>query len=376
MTELRTRSSPTINETISLLLQRDLVSSEEVILGALRIVASTSRNRHVRIESAPTGFFVKYPEHLSPGSLGTTTNEARFLQVASRLDDRYRARLPRFVLYENEAHLLIVELLRSHRTFALHCSEHDYPQFPLGLCGRIGEALAELHVLLAADLAHFSQLSLKSTPPWASEIHRPALSNLGLVSSATLDVIRIVQQSPVIPEALGRFPRLWKPACVIHGDVKADNILIDAVEGDVPNVRLVDWEMVQVGDPLWDAAGFIQELLLLWIKHLPYGPDGDVEIALTGAKLPLVVIQAAIRRFWAEYTRGQGPRRTPTDHATHVVAHFVGVRLVQTAYEMTVHRPEIPAAVRFILQLSENILSDARSAATDILNIDVTDAAL
>ena len=44
--------------------------------------------------------------------------------------------------------------------------------------------------------------------------------------------------------------------CVIHGDFRTDNLLIDALNGGVP-LAVVDWQNVAVGCPMFDVAYFL-----------------------------------------------------------------------------------------------------------------------
>ena len=54
--------------------------------------------------------------------------------------------------------------------------------------------------------------------------------------------------------------RFWHQQCLIHGDIKFSNIL--APEARNP-IQIIDWELLSLGDPLWDIAGFAASLLLI-----------------------------------------------------------------------------------------------------------------
>ncbi len=62
-----------------------------------------------------------------------------------------------------------------------------------------------------------------------------------------------VAADDVLGPALTRARRAWRPDCLVHGDVKWDNCLVEqAVDG--PHVVLIDWELSGLGDPAWDVA--------------------------------------------------------------------------------------------------------------------------
>jgi hypothetical protein len=121
---------------------------------------------------------------------------------------------------------------------------------------------------------------------------------------------------PVLIPALRQSAARWLPSVVIHGDLKADNCVLDPAPGaEGHRARLVDWEFAGLGDPAWDLGSMIAEHLVL----------GDGAVAGGPAVLP------AVRSFLANYRRGGDlPFEAPL--ASRVVGCTVG-RLVAIAYE-------------------------------------------
>ena len=108
----------------------------------------------------------------------------------------------------------------------------------------------------------------------------------------------------------------WAPTAVIHGDLKADNCVLEPAPGaQGDRARIVDWEFGGLGDPAWDVGSMFAEHLLL----------GDGAVAGGPAVLP------ALRAFLAGYRLGGGP---PVEGAvaSRVVRSAVG-RLAAIAYE-------------------------------------------
>jgi Ser/Thr protein kinase RdoA (MazF antagonist) len=48
----------------------------------------------------------------------------------------------------------------------------------------------------------------------------------------------------------------WRTRCLIHGDLKHDNLLLKD-DGESLRVTIVDWEMARLGDPAWDLAALV-----------------------------------------------------------------------------------------------------------------------
>jgi aminoglycoside phosphotransferase (APT) family kinase protein len=55
--------------------------------------------------------------------------------------------------------------------------------------------------------------------------------------------------------------RTWQDRCLIHGDVRRENVLTAQGVGDAI-VKVIDWELSGSGDPAWDLAGVLGEVTL------------------------------------------------------------------------------------------------------------------
>ena len=74
-------------------------------------------------------------------------------------------------------------------------------------------------------------------------------------------VLSAVAIDPAMPAAVRRARGAWRTRCLIHGDLKHENVLIRHLGGRT-QVTFVDWEMARLGDPAWDlAALFVRQLL-------------------------------------------------------------------------------------------------------------------
>ncbi len=85
--------------------------------------------------------------------------------------------------------------------------------------------------------------------------------------------------------------KYWKADNLIHGDIKADNFLINESE-----IKLIDYELAGLGDPLWDYAFLLQILMyesiaskfnLFVINGLDYVFEELINIKLLLKNLPI-----------------------------------------------------------------------------------------
>lgn len=143
---------------------------------------------------------------------------------------------------------------------------------------------------------------------------------------------------PSITEGIRAARELWTPLCVIHGDLKHDNIL---VVGD--RVVFVDWEMAHLGDPAWDLAALASHLPLMDNSDHGFGEEviaGIAVLASSYGQASGLRPQALLRRLipylgaWLLMTTIQH-RSTGTDTETDqgVASIFRKTRYAFTATE-------------------------------------------
>lgn len=102
---------------------------------------------------------------------------------------------------------------------------------------RLGEKLQQLHALVPPALERFDPLPIAMTYATLAA-HTP-----------TLDAHGRAQVLAELEAALQRLALETAPACILHGDLVAGNLLQSGAR-----LWLLDWEYAQIADPLLDVA--------------------------------------------------------------------------------------------------------------------------
>ena len=342
-----------VDSAVPFLLDRGLIRDEELLAGEVAVEAMPRRNRNLRITiGESSGLFVKQPEDLAQGSRETLRAEGDFYRRHAARGAAPAGSLPALLLYEPSGPLLVLELLPAHRTLGEHARSLPPPHFPIATYRALGRRLAGLHAgLRPTGSAPLPPGSL----PWVAGAHEPSPSALRVLSPASLAALEILQGSAAIREGLGRVGALWTPRTTIHGDLRADNVLVRAGDGahGGGDLRLVDWELSQPGDPAWDLAAVLSSLVVLWLGDLP-----------DAAALPWAVLQSAGLALWQGYRAHEHDERAAEMAAR--VATFAAARLVQSALELAARRAELPDLAVLLLQVSENVFADPDRAAAEL----------
>ncbi|MGA9865493.1 MAG: phosphotransferase [Acetobacteraceae bacterium] len=349
------------------LIRKGLLSRQSVVDGDFLTFDCSSRNRNFKVRRrSGDGLFVKQARSQEPQATASVRCEATCYWLASSHPDAVALRsiVPAFRLYDPSGNVLATTLLATAETVAEH--HRRVAAFPPELGAALGRALGTYHHASAEALQAATASSVfQRQPPWILSLHRqpPALS--GTVSGANAGLLGILRQFPEFPENLDRLGAAWQTTSLIHGDMKWDNCL---VEGDAGNVRIVDWELADIGDPSWDAGAILQSYVAFWIFSLPVGQTSNAEELARGAQYPLERMQGAVRAFWVAYRESRGIGRDDAALLERTI-RYAAARMVLTAYETMQFSTQLSPHARYLLQVSLNMLTRPREAARDLLSL-------
>ncbi|MGC0378918.1 phosphotransferase [Streptomyces sp. SAI-229] len=356
-----------IDHVIPFLLDLGLLSEEDFLAGGVAVETLPHRNRNNRVMvTEKTGFFLKQPETLAEGSCRTLRREAEFFHRQLSCGSPLADSLPRLLAYEPTIPALVFELLPEHHTLEEFCTwSHGHYGFPIHTWRELGRRLSRIHETLRLD---FRREPERAPLPWIVRAAVPSPYSLVKLSPADLDVLRIVQSSHAIRNCLRSIGELWEPDTVIHGDIRANNILVHSEGSSAEDVRFIDWEMCQVGDRFWDIASFFEVLVRFWLSGLLSPPQGEMP-EIPQWPPSQAVFQATGRAFWQGYFTPQGHDAGRSQPDAAKMVRLCGARMVQSAFEMTAGAADIPSSAVLLLQFCENALMDPHKAASELFAI-------
>lgn len=241
--------------------------------------------------------------------------------------------MPRCWLASPDGSVLVLDALDGiPLTTALHWPLHRAGQ--RGVLRAYGEAVARVH---AARLPRFGQ------PPWMLVSLEPRWGRYPWLPPECGDLLRRLAAFAPMQAAFEQARRHWKTTCLIHGDLRWANAILDE-RGEQARVWLVDWELACNGDPAWDVGSMLA--------------DVAATVALTGVGDPLAN-EAAV--LWAPILAGYraASRLAAPSWASLLESsvRLAGVRLIQTIIEhghasgQDLHHAEavlLPWAIRFL----------------------------
>jgi thiamine kinase-like enzyme len=275
-----------------------------------------------------------------------------------------RDALPRLIVFDQQAPVMVSETASEIRT--LEDVHQQSRRFPVGISRTLGDLLGQLHTEWTPPNA---AIGGPHDPPWVLSIHEPDMPLYRLMSHASREFVRVVQQLPALSRHLTRLRAGWTRTALIHGDLRWSNLLV-APAGPRSGMRqltIVDWELARFGDPVWDVGTVFGEYLACWLQSIPLlGNDAGAQLPL--ARAPLERMVPALRAFWSAYAR-QAVSPGLLDATLTRAVEYAAAWLLQNAFERTQAADHMGGHALVHIQVSENILDDPAGAAASLLGI-------
>jgi hypothetical protein len=269
-----------------------------------------------------------------------------------------------FVHHDPEHHLIVLDLVAGGASLR---SYHARGRFSITPARALGRALAALHRQTQPAI------DLGADPPWVLSLHQPDLDVLLQSSRANVEMIKTLQRHPELGQHLDGLRHGWQPGALIHGDVRWDNCIVHPRPGSSRRTRLklVDWELAQLGDPLWDVGCVFADYLSFWLMSIPLAGEAPSDRLLELSRYPIAAMQPAMRAFWIAYVEQMRPDAAETRERLELAARYAAARLVQTGFERSQSTPFLAPNVIALLQLSRNLLQEPAAAVTELIGIGI-----
>ncbi len=364
-----------LDDAASYLLARQWIDPDWIIGGSLSIRSVARRNGNLKVEGPPgAGLLIKQPGDHAASSRATLSAEAAFYQFCQNepAAASVAAIVPHLVHYDEEACVLALRLVSEAVTLSAFLKPKAEQRSAIEIAGSLGAALAAVHrIFRAPELAWCPRLAwLSAAAPWAMSLHRPTPQVLSILSPANADLIRMLQTEEGCAQELDSLLEGWRSETVIHGDIRPDNVLVRKGHAEGPwEVRIIDWEMVQLGDPAWDLAGALQAFVRAWVASIPMTADLSIDERAALAKFPFENVQALSRSLWQGYRAELEADRVEERHLLDRAVKLTAVRMIQSAYEMSHELTVLDPRSIIMLQLSWHVFVQPEVALAQLFGI-------
>ena len=351
------------------LAERRLMPFESAVNGDFMVLDQSSRNRNLKVlRRRSPSLFLKQARSRSTAYRRTLEREAACYGLAASHPglSGLASLLPALHHWDPANGVLVLEMLPN----AENVWEHHLrmQSFPIAIAELQGERLGAFQREAEGFQPQLEAMGLFDRQvPWILSIHETHPQYLQQMSQGNVQLLQILQQYPQLTSALDALRRSWAPRMLVHGDVKWENLILCRENEDAPlELRMIDWEMADLGDDLWDVGAVFQAYWTFWIFMLPLGSGVTVQQAAAQSPYRVEEMQAALAAFWRSYARARGLTGHWKRRMLERTMSCAAARMVQTVYESIQQSQQMTPQGLCQLQMSMNILSDPASAAREI----------
>ena len=291
------------------------------------------------------------------------------------------------IAYDRANEILVYRFFQGYKDLGDFYS--DSQVFPPVVAAAMGASLASLHAATFQRTDYLLELDPDSDGFDAGRTHQPDYRHeLGHLTPAIfqrvsvdgLKFYELYQSSPDLSDAIARLEGGSRRCCLIHGDLKLNNILLHDhwpswAPPRLPSlppslqladghgvVRLIDWEQWSWGDPALDVGALVADYLRIWLRSLVLSRGIDLAVALKLAAVPLEMLQPSLGAFLQAYT-AQFPRIVESDlDFLDRVFQFAGLGLIHMIQAKLHYFEPFGTAERSMLQVAKSLLCQPRAA--------------
>lgn len=345
------------------LVSRGWLDSKALVVGGLMVAETSRRNTNFKVLADGGGFFLKHPKDPDPHGRHSLHREAEWYTLVRTTEGGLASMMPTLLDYDQQEEVLLLELVPNSESLGqLHTRTNS---FPLQLATELGRLLARYHEA-AQQVAIPSSFPRK--PPWVLTAHLVHESLYRDNSRANAKLLEIVRDPEQFAGPLEELRAQWQPSSLIHGDLKWDNVLVHWPTPDRPELKLIDWEMVDAGDPLWDVGSVVHAYVSYWLLSLGRVDEAGQEISAVAGR-SFGAAQAPVAALLTAYIEARTSDSRQAQEFIRMTLRYAAARMIQTAYECMHASDRLTPQVVYLLQLSLNMLRRPDEAARSLLNL-------
>jgi hypothetical protein len=295
-------------------------------------------------------------------------NHELFQQFAEL--DSIRASLSEVVHFDTENSIVVFNYLSNYRDLADFYGRIN--NFPVEVATEIGKLIATIHRLTLNHQKYRELLTQnrdRSAILDTRSLKRIEPDIFGTVPADGLKFFALYQRYDSLGRAIAELFDALQPCCLIHNDLKLNNILLhDDWEQFSPDdsnfkevkgerlIRLIDWERGSWGDPAFDIGTIVASYLRIWLSSLVIGKEIEIEKALSLAITPLESIQPSIAALAVAYFDSFPQIVEYRPDFLQRVVQFAGLALIQQIQAMIQYQKSFGNGGICMLQVAKSLL--------------------
>ncbi|TGD59205.1 aminoglycoside phosphotransferase family protein [Flavobacterium humi] len=162
---------------------------------------------------------------------------------------------------------------------------------------------------------------------------------------SVMEYIRFLQKFPDLLAAIDELYAKYEENCIVHGDFKADNVLVYRKKGK-QYCKIIDYEFTAVGDRHYDLGYILGSFLMKWVYEMKLTHD-----TMDFADNYFQELRKAFLVLMESYQKETG---SVID--TNRIVRFAGLYLMKIFFNCSIHSRHLSKNELMLLQIARNYL--------------------
>ena len=352
------------------LMDKGLITNKSIVEGKFTAHVADSRNNNFVINRDfpdQSQYFIKQVKALDKEKTDTLRIEATCYWLANN-DADYQALkvfLPKYYDFDYLNHILIIENLSD--CISLHEYFLQKQDISLAIAQQQAEVLASYHGALSDKIQQSQSMKLFAKgKPWVFRIASQDYTQwMTTTPKAEQQTMQLILGNKEFLGLIQSLENTWQTKSLVHNDIKFTNFLINksVFEEQKAQIRLIDWELADIGDPCWDIAAMFCSYLMLWVQN------SDTQYHYLPMSFSPETLKPAFQEFWKTYTQKMNLTVPQTQEILLKSMKFCGLKLIHTCFETTPYTQTLQPQSAKLLQLSLNILKAPEQSINSLLGL-------
>jgi thiamine kinase-like enzyme len=347
--------------------KRKTIDEAAVMKGHFMVHPVNTRNNIMKVVMQPdNSLFVKQMglDALSKSLFQREINAYLFFNNNDKFTT-INAAIPVLLDYDADNSIMVTRLVYHAQNLVEHYGENKF--FDLTLAKEQATILSAYHIPLdaATDVSMFPKLL-----PWVLQLDKYAAHEFFANNVESAKIIQLIKDNTLLQGELLKLATTWRYTHFIHGDIKWINFLVTK-EAHGFSQKLIDWELADIGEPLWDIAGLLQSYITTWLLGFDNSNPYQHELPNHSKPFDIKYMQPSAQAFLYTYMEQNGYTEAyPVDFFTKVM-QLTAARIIQTSVEAITFNAKVEANYMRCIQLAFNILKDPMYALVELFNIKI-----
>ncbi|MTJ47574.1 phosphotransferase [Dolichospermum sp. UHCC 0259] len=326
---------------------------------------------------------VKQERHNQEGkAVGEFLIEWRIQEFLQKFPEfnQYRLFLPEVLHFDPENSIIVFKYLDDYRdVMDFYIQEKT---FSVEIATQLGTILGTIHHDTFNHQEYedfFSQgtgnLMLDPISRMIQGLERVEPEIFGTVPDDGLKFFSLYQRYDSLGQAIAELGKSITPSCLIHNDLKLNNILIhkDWQNTNHNIVRLIDWERSGWGDPAFDLGTIIGSYVQIWLNSLVISNSLSIEESLRLAMTPLELLQPSIGALTLAYLNTFPEILKHRPDFLQKSVQFAGFALIQQIQAMIQYQKSFGNTGIAMLQVAKTLLCRPEQSMPTIFGTDAVE---